>query len=442
MAETTIYYSCADGSFSSRDVIYPDGDPPPAPPAGCTAITQAQYTAGVAAIEAARATALGQTRITEDRENRLSQNAPHRLVASATAPDPVKRVAAYVCDGTDDHVQINQAITDAIADSALSITLSTGTFHLGDIISIPVVQGLTIRGSGWDTILKVAPASNRYAIRFAGTDDTRINVQDMTIDGSMLDQTTGGGCIWAPGAVQCLFSNLHLVAFYEYGIHLGPMTGGAFGHNNRIVNCLFDGSMGSPGAGTAIHTTSADENWISNCDVEYCGGVLGQAAAFLDQSGTNFVQNLNVVNGRNNKPAVRLMDCHNTKITACNFDGVGGHGVLVTGTGHVIANSSFFGVGIDTGTGTYTAGSSTGVFLEFAAQNNVITGNVLASHTVNGAAHSLVREPGDGDAGENLITSNQVLVKGTTAFAPLDLHGAGTVAQLNMGTAGILPNYP
>lgn len=439
MAFTT-YFSGPNGALSS--VTLSDGEPVPATPPGFTVITATQYNTQIAARNTARAAAEAAARQAEDRSNRLSQNAPHRLVASATAPEPVKRVAAYVCDGTDDHVQINQAITDAIADNALSITLSTGTFHLGDSVLVPTVQGLTIRGSGWDTRLKVGPASNRYAILFVGVDDTRINLQDMTIDGSMLDQSTGGGCVWAPGAVQCLFSNVHFTAFYDYGVHFGPMTNGAFGHNNRLVNCLFDGSMGSPGSGTAVHTTSSDENWLSNCDVEYCGGVLGTAAAFYDESGTNFVSKLNVVNGRNGVPAVRLKDCHNTKITSCNFDGVGGAAVHVTGTGHVISGCSFFGVGIDTGTGVYAAGTSTGVYLEFAAANNVVSGNVLATHTVNGAAHSLVREPGDGDAGRNLVTSNQLVQKGSSAFGLLDLHGAGTVAQLNMGVAGLLANYP
>lgn len=442
MATATIYYTCGTGRYGSRELTYPDGDPVPGPPAGCTSITLAEYNAAVAAIEASRATQQALTKTAEDRDNRLRQNAPTRLVAAADAPATVKQVAAYVCDATDDQAQINQAITDAIADGALSVTLSTGTFHLGDVIAVPEVQGLSLRGSGWDTVLKVAPASNRYAISFSGLGDTRIAVRDLTIDGSMLDQTTGGGGIFAPGAVQCLFQNLHITAFYDFGIHLGPMTGGAFGHNNRIEDVLFDGSMGSPGAGTAIHTTSSDENWIVNCDVEYCGGALGQASAFYDESGTNFVNTLNVVNGRNGVAAVRLKDCHNTRITASNFDGVGGTCVFVTGTGHVIANNTAFGVGIDTGTGVYAAGVRTGIFLEFAAQNNVVNGNVLATHTVDGAAHSLIREPGDGDAGKNLVTSNQLIQKGTAAQPLLDLHGVGTVAQLNMGSAGILPNYP
>jgi hypothetical protein len=440
MPTTTIYYSCPGGTYGSREATYPQGGTPPTPPAGCTALTKAQYDAGVAAITSAQAAAEAQTRITEDRDNRLSQNAPTRLVASATAPAPVKRVASYVCDGTSDDVQINQAITEAIADNALSVTLSTGTFHLGDSINIPVVQGLSIRGCGWDTRLKVAPASNRYAVRFSGAGDTRVAITDMTIDGSMLDQTTGGGCILAPGAVECLFSNLHLTGFFEYGISLRGMTGGAFGHNNRLVGILADGSMASPGAGTAFHSTSSDENWISNTGVNFCGGVQGQASAYLDQSGTNFVQNLNVVNGRCGIPAIRLKDCTNTKIIGANLDGVGGTGIHVTGSGHVIQGCTAFGIGIDTGTGTYTAGSSTGVFLEFGAVQNLVTNNVLATHTVDGAAHSLVRCPGDGDATLNLVMGNQLIQKGTAAQGLLDLHGVGNIARSNVGPAGLLPD--
>lgn len=438
MAEAFVYYTCGPGRFGVREWSHLDGTPAPGAPSGCTVITQAAYEAGIAAIEAQRVIDQAAVRAAEDMTNRLRAGMPERVVAALGAPAYVRDTAAYVCDGTDDQVQINQAINDTVAAGGGTVLLSSGTFFLQDSVAVPVTKVLTIAGQGQGaTVLKNAPATNRYAVVFNGADDTRVTIRDLTVDGSMLDQTTGGGCIWAPGAVQCRFLNLHVTAFYEYGISMRPMTGGAFGHTNYVTNCLFDNSMDSPGSGTGLHFTSNDENFITSCDFEFLGGNGGLASGIYDQSGAQFVTACNFVGGRAGKSSVRVQNAHNTRIVSCNFDGVGGDGVFISGSGCVVDSSTFFGVGI-----IGAPGLAAGVHLEFASTDNVISANVLATHTVNGAAHSLIREDGDGDAGGNLVTGNQLVQKGTAAFGLLAMNGVGSVIRDNVGAGPIGDESP
>jgi hypothetical protein len=440
---TTFYYRMPDGALGKMTASYAGpaaaaaramAEEAPLPPEleGAELLTAEEYGSAMAVKAAAAAEDAAATLEAELAANRRKYAPTALVVVAASAPQYMRDVAAYVCDGTDDHVQINQAIAEAVSTGVRAVRLSSGTFHVADSVRIPAVQGFTLEGKGWQTVIKNAPASNRYAVVFDGTGDTRIVLRDLTIDGSSRDQTSGGGCVYAPGAVQCWFDHIHFAGFWDTGLYLGPVSGGGFGHNNRVTNCLFDDSMSSGGEGTAIRLASSDENWISDCDVEYCGGATGQASAIYDQAGTNFVQGLNVVNGRPGIPAVRLKDCHRTRLVGCNFDGVPGDNVFVTGSGHSITSSTFSGVGAHATPGTVSA-----VHLEFAATRNVISGNVFETDPLDGAANSLVREDGDGGTGQNLITSNQFIQKGAPAFGLLTLGGTGSVVAANMGVPDV-----
>ncbi|MFF1709327.1 hypothetical protein [Streptomyces sp. NPDC058268] len=92
-----------------------------------------------------------------------------RVVASATAPSDVRAAAAYLCDGTADQVQIQQAIDDAQDEGGGVVQLSVGDFNLAAPVEIQgtanVDDPLTVilRGSGKNaTTLK--PASGQSGI--------------------------------------------------------------------------------------------------------------------------------------------------------------------------------------------------------------------------------------------------------------------------------------
>ena len=361
-------------------------------------------------------------------------SAPVRTLAKsneitiAAANSRTSKGADYICDGVADNVEIQAAIDlVSAAPGKGTIRLLDGTFNLAATLSIPNGAGLSLVGSGWGTVLKNNAATNQYAITFAGPGETRARFADLTIDGNLANNTAGGG-IWAPGAVQSVFQRLHVTACYATGLYLGPQADNAFGHNNHISQCLFDNAMTSAGAGRALHLTSNDENFIVACDFEFLGGATGPAAGIYDQAGTQTIMGCNFVGGGHSMPAVRIQDCSATKVIGCNFDGIGGDGVFIAATNCIIEANTIFGVG-EIG----TAGSYSGVHLEYAATGNLISGNSLSSAVTNGAARSLIREESIGASGDNSIIGNTLITKGTLSVAALDLNAPGTLVRANKG---------
>lgn len=436
MPTAVLYYKNAAGSYGTQTVDYPAGGPVPQPPAGYTSVTKAEYDTGVAAIETALVQYTTDQRLTQTKAKKARNSAPDILVASQSASADTKAVASYVCDHIDDQVQINQAIADVLAAGGGRVVLSPGEFLLSDTINIPVTQVLTVTGSGRATRIKAGNAFNRYLFTFNGAADTRVEISDMTLDGNHTQQTSGGG-IWGPAAVQCRFLNLHVTSFYQYGITLRPAATSEFGHTNYITNCLFDNSEWGPGEGTGLHFTSNDENFVTSCDFEFLGGASAVAAGIYDQSGAQNIINCNFTHGGVDKPTVALKDGPNSRLVGCNFDSTGGDGILVTGSGHSILGCTFFNVG-----SKGTKDASSGIHLNWAARNCVITGNSMgaAVATTEARANSLIREDGDGNAGNNLIAGN--VLTGDTAFGRLTLGGLSSRVYGNVGASNGDENAP
>lgn len=436
MPDQTFYFRLASGVLQAK--TNDTGFVPPTP-VGATVLTAAQYNAEVAALKATRTAAEGATRTAEATADKLKYNGNVRIVASATAPANVKAISNYICDGTDDQVQINQALTDVDVSGGGVVQLSTGIFLLSDSVLVPPGGGTSLHGTSWDSVLKVAGGSNRYAVRFNGPGETRTTIRDLTVDGNYFEQTTGGGGIWAAGAVQCHFDTLHFVACYDVALDLGPMPDNPaiFGHTNYITSCLFDNMAGSPGQGVGIHTTSNDENFIIGCDFEFMGGATGLATSIYDQAGTQLIQGCNFVNGRADKATIRIQDCSATKVLGSNFDGVSGTAIVAAASRCLISDNTFFGVGLNG-----TPGANTGIHLEFASSNNTVADNMLATAPANGAAHSLIREVADGGGGNNYIQGNTLVQNGTAVQGLLDLSGTGSWVRGNKGAGPVGDETP
>lgn len=77
-----------------------------------------------------------------------------RVVAASDAPDVDKAAADYVCDGSDDEVQINAAIDD-LATTGGRVLLTAGNFDIGDGILVDQAY-VTLEGQGQGTLLTVS----------------------------------------------------------------------------------------------------------------------------------------------------------------------------------------------------------------------------------------------------------------------------------------------
>ncbi|HSD56407.1 MAG TPA: glycosyl hydrolase family 28-related protein [Candidatus Saccharimonadales bacterium] len=339
-----------------------------------------------------------------------------------------------VFDGTTNDAAALQAAIDAARSSGKILMLPTGTAIVGTPLSIN--GPITIVGSGREsTILKASIALNDYVVKFtggtAGVGIVGAYFADFAIDGNSANQTAGGA-ILADGAVQCTFERLHCYSVYNWGLKLGPITGGAFGHHNRVVNCLFDNSDGSAGFGGGVWTTSSDENWFIGTDFEFLGGSSNPVGTtpvmFYDQSGLQHIISSNFVRGAHNCIGVRVQNCLKTKIIGCTFDGVPGDNVFLVANKCVVSGNVF----TQPGDGGSVAAS--GIHLEFNTHFNVITGNVLETSDGAGETRSLIREESTGGGGDNLISDNSVTWGGVAPTVSLiESQGTNTIVRNNIG---------
>lgn len=337
-------------------------------------------------------------------------------------------------DGTTDDSAALQSAIDAAVSASKPLLLPPGTSIINATLNI--TAPLTILGSGRDeTILKAKNGLNDYVFTFSGgavgVGIIALHFADFAIDGNGANQTAGGG-ILAEGAVQCTFERLHLYGQYDWGLKLGPITGGAFGHHNRVINCLFDNTSNSGGFGGGAWTTSSDENWFLACDFEFLGGdsnPVGSVPVMLyEQAGLQYIVNCNFVAGYNNAIGVRVQNTKSTKIVGCTFDGTAGDSVFIVAEKCVIANNVF------TGTGDNGDTPASSVHLEFGAKYNIVANNSFETSANVARVRSLVREEQIGDSGENIIEGN-VFVE--NAFAPtvamVESEGIDTIVRNNIG---------
>jgi hypothetical protein len=338
-------------------------------------------------------------------------------------------------DGTTNDAVALQSAIDAAISSGKPLALDPGTTIVGTSLSISAP--VTIVGAGQNnTTLKAANGLNDYVISFTGGDPGAgifgARLADFTIDGHSSVQTSGGG-ILANGAVQCSFERIHFTSCYDWGLKLGPIAGGAFGHHNRVMNCLFDQGGGSAGFGGGTWLTSSDENWFMGTDFEYLGGAsapIGSAPVMLyDQAGLQHIIGCNFVQGNNNCIGIRVQNAFDTKVIGSTFDGLAGDCIFL------VANKCIISGNLITGPGDAGNQPASGIHLEFNTHFNAISGNSLeTSNTVAGRVRSLIREEGTGGSGDNLIEGNSVTwgTYGPTVGL-IEAGGTNTIVRNNIG---------
>ena len=334
---------------------------------------------------------------------------------------------------TDDASALQSAITAAISANK-PLVLAPGVAVVGTALS--VTAPVTIIGAGREaTTLKAKNGLNNYVIVFNGSTNGIIGAHfsDFTIDGNGSNQTAGGG-IKADGAVQCSFERIHVANAYDWGLKLGPISGGAFGHHNRIVSCLFDQTVTPAGFGGGVWMTSNDENWFIATDFEGLGGSSNPTGSspimMYDQAGLQHIISCNFVGGTNNCIGIRVQNALKTKIIGSTFDGTGGDSIFLVANKCVVSGNLITSPGDASTSGTYS-----GIHLEFNTHFNVISGNSLeTSNTVSGKVCSLIREESTGGGGDNLIEGNSVT---WGAFGPtvglIESAGANTIVRNNIG---------
>lgn len=352
------------------------------------------------------------------------------LVIAADAPASWQECAGLHLDGTNDSAALAAAI------NAGPVSLSPGTFVLSAPITVTVKNPHVI-GHGWSTVLRIANGTNDWAMIFnPGGDGVRGVFANFMIDGNSTNQTAGGG-IRARGAVQSEFHFIHFSNCYTAGLWLDAFPDTSFGHHNKVTSCLFDATLASPGNGHGMLINSSDENYIRS-EFQFLGGTGTPTYAVRDMAGLNVFQSCVFVGGRNNMGGIELRDGQRSRILNCAFDGVSGTNVFVaSSSAHIISENMFTSVADQAvNNGTYS-----GIRLEFAVKECIVTGNVLETSATAGRTRSLIREDGSGGTGVNIIKNNVLRQKdgGTASDGFTEMGGAGSLVADNAINGVIVP---
>jgi len=224
------------------------------------------------------------------------------VVAANDSSALSKQQADYVCDGTDDQVQIQAAI-DALPDGGGKVVLMEGEYNISSEILIQNKTNIVLSGLGHSSILK--STANNSIIKVghrtnAGLASTYITIQDLQVDGTTQDilattpETTDaklGIQFCSPAGETEYFSVLNCKIYNTGGDGIyGFFAGEALIEGNIIIDVR--------GYWGGIHPHAATGSWqIRNNYLEGCakhgirhGTIIGNVLSSCGQSGFAYQQ--------------------------------------------------------------------------------------------------------------------------------------------------------
>jgi len=314
--------------------------------------------------------------------------------------------ADYICDGTADDVQIQEAI-DYVATQGggevfiKGITDSNSFYDITATITVP--SNITLSGTGPSSLLK-ANASMSGTLNMVENDDiasgnTLIVVKDLKFDGNQANRSGAfgnetGSCVLMQKSSYCRYENLTAINGYSSGLAFTQGT-----NNSSMIGCQASNSkhhnillVGDDGGTTCYNNT------VSGCTAYGAGqgGVFGvgiEVAVYaVNNTVTGCTSNSNLEGGVN----IYYRSNSNT-VTGCTFDSNTQNGVSIVDeadynvvSNNVITNS--------------VRGGIVNTISSFARGGNncTITGNSIVDCGMNGI------RGGSGFAHGWVITGNTI----------------------------------
>jgi len=238
----------------------------------------------------------------------------------------------YICDGTNDQVEINQAIAALPAGGGL-IHLLEGTYNVSAPITIDK-DNVAIIGTGANTVLRIRDNHNANLNVIETTNHSNILIKDLRVDGNQANQIAG----------------------LMFGIHFNTVT------YSRVEGC-----------------------WLED---------INRRGISLDSSNYNTVTG-NTCQG-NGWYGIYLTASNDNTITSNNSQGDGYGIYLIGSTNNTVDGNTIQGSGLEniylhnssndnTITGNIcNGGSRNGIWLDGGSNNNTISGNTCEGHNANG----------------------------------------------------------
>jgi hypothetical protein len=252
----------------------------------------------------------------------------------------------WLCDGTDDNVQIQAAI-DAVTTARGIVQLVGASFTIG--ATVVLKEGVWLRGQGFYTVLTAKTNLNADVLSGPGTVIYHCQVSDLTINGEDDHQDGAGPYAGIDiSGMSVILDNVECDDIKGYGFY---GDGSSVAVSGRITNC------------TAVRNTIHGIYLYSAYAVRIFGGYYGAA------SGNN-----------NSGCGIKLLDCGELTIDGVVFDcnglvgGADGRGIYIYGgKGVSVINCPYIGYSYNYG--IEVAGACDG----FVVSNNIVVSNVVST---------------------------------------------------------------
>jgi hypothetical protein len=324
-----------------------------------------------------------------------------------------------------DTANINTAITawKAAGNGILQFQEGTYITNGGHAAGGGYPGGGIIQGTGWNTVIQLANSVNAYIFDLGSAGSPQytpgLTIREIYLDCNGANQATGGGGVYARGAIWCVFDHVWFETPWEAGIRFYQDGTGSYGHHNTIRDCLFrDGRNSNTGHGWAIKFEQSDENLCTGCTFQDCGRSVGDghdAQIYDTSAGLQTFQGCNFVGGATGAAQFKS-DSGPSRITftGTRFDsGVAANQVELNGPGSTIDACQFL--------------NFPGVAVHLNNNNCRVVSSYFASSGSSTATAVLEDSGGD----YNLIAQNTWT--GTyLSSAPLVTAGAHTVTANNI----------
>jgi parallel beta-helix repeat protein len=290
--------------------------------------------------------------------------------------------ADYICDGTADDIQIQQALTAISVLGGGSLFIREGTYDITANMSTP--SNTIIQGAGWSTKLKMSSGVNLSSI-FSCLSKSNVVYRDMELDGNKTNQTGPQICtlISASQGNKIIADNIYAHDSIQQGIYWGGVTNcvikNCYGYNNGGI-VLPNGRLEGFGFGfNESGTTPSTNNLITNCraDSNYEGG-------YSIYSGGTYISRNNVISNciasnMSSSPAVAFNIFSNTfgptsnSITGCSVYNCY-VGVQISGYApyNEIVNNNIYQT------------TFVGIYIHGSARNTLVSNNIVRKAGNNG----------------------------------------------------------
>ena len=332
------------------------------------------------------------------------------VVAASDAEDPSR--ADYVCDGTDDDVQINTAITAATTGG--SVKLSEGNFSCR--ANVLLSENVTLVGQGMSTILTF---TEKVVTNCIVIDGNAVQLRDMRIVAGAGCGAAGGrpNIVYAIGKDGLLLENLYLIGDNTVGNDTSALRQNGIYFSNvdesKITNCVTTSNVYS---GIRL-SNAADYNVISD-SISYGNGKDG---IVIDTSDDNTVESCHFYN--NTERGIQLKDADNSSIGVCRCYSNTKSGIYMLGSDNNTLSGNFL---ISNGIhGLYLSGLNNRVVSNKAYNNSSDGINASGGGAIPSNYNSFIGNTCDANGDDGLdieggVNSNYNVVDGNILIGNTD----------------------